>query len=633
MAYLVPETLPRRATAGERMLFETLRKHLPEDYIVLYEPEIDGHQPDVVVIGPDLGLIVLVVRDYTNKSIYRMSRDEWSVWGAGGETIATVPPLNQAKEYAKRIADLLKKDRTLAEPNGVRLKFAIGYGTVFTRMDRTEVRRNGIPEFIDAPFVLCRDEIDSEEGGFAPDSLFDKIQGMFPVWKRQRTVLSREDVRVIRSYFVPEPRISTEFRPTLEPNDQLLLSSHPIEAMDQTQEQLARTLGDKHRLIRGVAGSGKTLVLANRARVLAKQHPDWRILVLCFGIALSRSLQQMIGRMMEEPEDLFDFPNDPNDRRAYRVEVYNFREWLRNELRMKEEEIPILLRKFERGEAILPSYDAVLIDEGQDFEPEWLRLVSTCLNPQTQSLLLVEDRAQSIFRRKNSLAQDTGLDFRGRSKILSMNYRNTLQIVQFAWDFFQANSPFRHKVQQGFLEGVDIIPPQAAKRRGPEPVIKRFARLKEEMAYVSESIARLHHEQRIPYGDMAVLYRVKNSHNQPYIDDIRDSLNIHSLPYTWITEDTEASRDFVHDEDTIKISTIDGAKGLDFRAVFIVNAESMPFLLEEAEEREVSLFYIGMTRALEWLFLTYSGESKFTAYLEEVSKRRSESPASSHRFG
>ncbi|MEJ8546648.1 nuclease-related domain-containing protein, partial [Brevibacillus borstelensis] len=68
MAYMVPETIPRGGTAGERMLFECLKNHLPSDYIVYYEPEIRGRRPDFVIIGPDLGLVVLEVKDYTSNT-------------------------------------------------------------------------------------------------------------------------------------------------------------------------------------------------------------------------------------------------------------------------------------------------------------------------------------------------------------------------------------------------------------------------------------------------------------------------------------------------------------------------------------------------------------------------------------
>ncbi|HZG76757.1 MAG TPA: NERD domain-containing protein, partial [Paenibacillus sp.] len=471
MAYMVPDALPSRATAGERRLYETLRMHLPEDYIVYYEPEIDGRRSGVVAIGPDLGLVALQVKDYTSRSIQAVDgdSDEWRIWSGTGEAILEPNPVRGAKEEARRIAAALKRDRTLTEGNGAGLKVAVGYGVVFPRMSLAELRRAGLDECVDPAFVFCRDEIDAEADDFAPEALFDKLQGMVPARRPRRRTLSREELRAVRTHLFAEPRVGAALLARNGPPDQLLLSAHAIDAPDQTQEQLARTLGDRHRLIRGATGSGKTLVLAHRARVLAKMNPEWRILVLCNGMALSGSLRRTIDRMLEEPEDLFDFPSDPNDRRSYGIEVYNFREWLRGELRMKEEDVPALLRALDRGEAILPSYDAILIDEGQDFEPGWLRLVSSCLNPRTKSLLLVEDRASSMFRRKSSLARDTGLDFRGRSKVLSLSYRNTAQIVRFAWEFFQAFSLTGDAVRLGSVAGTELIPPQAAKRRGPEP--------------------------------------------------------------------------------------------------------------------------------------------------------------------
>ncbi len=63
MAVTVPETIRSSATSGERILFRTLKEYLPDDYIVYFEPEIQGTRPDFVIIGPDLGLIVLEVKD------------------------------------------------------------------------------------------------------------------------------------------------------------------------------------------------------------------------------------------------------------------------------------------------------------------------------------------------------------------------------------------------------------------------------------------------------------------------------------------------------------------------------------------------------------------------------------------
>ena len=65
-------------------------------------------------------------------------------------------------------------------------------------------------------------------------------------------------------------------------------------------------------------------------------------------------------------------------------------------------------------------YGAVLVDEGHDFEPEWLKLVAQMVHPETNSLLVLYDDAQSINRRKARLGfsfAEVGIQARGRTTI------------------------------------------------------------------------------------------------------------------------------------------------------------------------------------------------------------------------
>src|SRR5439155_718611 len=66
-----------------------------------------------------------------------------------------------------------------------------------------------------------------------------------------------------------------------------------LRVMDLRQEQIARGLGSGHRVIHGVAGSGKTMVLRYRAIWLAKAKFG-RILVLCYNRALATWLTHLI---------------------------------------------------------------------------------------------------------------------------------------------------------------------------------------------------------------------------------------------------------------------------------------------------------------------------------------------------
>ena len=132
--------------------------------------------------------------------------------------------------------------------------------------------------------------------------------------------------------------------------------------------------------------------------------------------------------------------------------------------------------------------------------------------------------------------------------------------------------------------------------------------------------------------DIAILYRVKESNQVHIIDELGKALDENHLQYNWVTENEQTKKSFNREEDSIKVLTIDSAKGLDFRAVFIISIETMPRNAgksDEVDDREISRFYIGMTRALEWLFLSYSGESPFTQYLDEVQRQSTQKPVMS----
>lgn len=626
MAITIPESIRSTATAGERLFFRTLKTFLPDDYIVYFEPEIQGRRPDFVIIGPDLGIVVLEVKDYTKNTLFQINHDEWHIVTTSGDQAMIKSPMKQARDNMFHVVDVLKKDKNLIQLDGkykFSLKFPYGHGVVFTRMNSKDFIKEGLYSVVEPSLCLTRDEIDPDKDEFSEEILMEKILNMFVVPYRLKEPLSFEDINAIRYHLFPEVRISAEFKAPVPYQDQLLLSLHDIKTMDLHQENLAKQIGDKNRLIRGVAGSGKTIILASRAKMLSKHNPDWKILILCYNISLANAIQQMIHHMMNEPEDLFDF--DPKAKAIHNqnIIVRNFHAWLKNDLKIREQHLSTIIDKIEKKETLLPSYDAILIDEGQDFDSDWLRLVSLLINSDTQSLLLVEDRAQTIYRRKRSYLQDTGLSFQGRSKVLSINYRNTSQIVKFAWDFYREHSMFKNKVVNRNLEG-EIIAPQSTKRKGPEPGIIKAANFFDEIRLVSRQMKKLHEEKKVPFDEMLILYRVKRTHKYPIVDLIKRALGEAGLPFYWITENDVSKRSFEKEDGKIKISTIDSSKGLDFQAVFIVNADSMPFPLEDDREREVSLFYIGMTRAKEYLCLSYSGESEFTLYLDRILQGRNQ---------
>ena len=611
-------------TAGERQLHKTLQEYLPDDYIVYFEPEILNHRPDFVIIGPDIGIVVLEVKDWNKSTILNANKDNWMIFGSNGQQAIVDNPYKQAEQYGFKIIDFLKKEPLMKQQDGQymgSLIMPVGWGTVFTRLDSEWFSEQNLYSIIPPEFCLCRDEIDPEHEHFSEEMLMEKLMNMFRTRFRLTTPLSDDEIQLIRYKFFPEVRISTkQISSSPVHEEQILLTMHNLKTMDIVQEKLARTIGDQHRIIRGVAGSGKTIILATRAALLARENPNWRILVLCFNIPLAKYLNTLVQIKVneiprkEEQADLFE---DDTQKVNGSIVVSHFHEFLKKHLNCyHDSEIPTIMEAISNKERIAPRFDAILIDEGQDFEPIWLQLISQLLNPSTKSMLIVEDRAQNIYKRKTSYLNDTGLDFRGRSNVLAINYRNTKQILEFAWDFYKDNTAFKDKVATVDING-EIIAPKSTRHSGPDPFIFKADTFSKEMEWVSRAINKTHEIHHVPYEEMLILYRVKYTSQNKYIDIMKRKLTEYSVPFHWIAENRDSKNSFSKLDSTVKISTLESSKGLDFQAVFIVNIDNMPFARVNDPMREAALLYIGMTRAQRFLTLSYSGESDFTQWLEK----------------
>lgn len=165
-----------------------------------------------------------------------------------------------------------------------------------------------------------------------------------------------------------------------------------IANLDQWQKRAAIETPDGPQRIRGLAGSGKTIVLALKAAYLHSQHPDWTIAITFFSRSLYQQFEDLIRRFS------FEHLNDePNWDRVKILHAWGGRgrEGLYSSLAEYSNVVP---RDFMYGKARYgmdgafqgicrellaqtaqapnpPIYDAVLIDEAQDMPPELFRLV------------------------------------------------------------------------------------------------------------------------------------------------------------------------------------------------------------------------------------------------------------------
>jgi len=590
------------ATPGERRFAERLAALLEDDYLCWYDvPVGPKHQhPDFLLLHPARGLLVLEVKDWKLDSIHQIDRLSVTLTvGSGLKTKAN--PLEQARQYAHAVKQVLESDPRLVNPPGDKyaggLRFPYGYGVVLTNITRLQFERSGLAEVMSPHQVICRDEMTESADA---EAFQKRLWDMFSVHFQSQLTLP--EVERIRWLLFPEIRIHQQGLLLEDASESDAQLPDSLEVMDLAQEAIARGLGEGHRVIHGVAGSGKTLILAYRCQYLAATLAK-PILVLVYNKTLAAWLQHQMAQ-----KGLAD-----------RVTVRNFHGWCHDMLRLYHVPKPAdgsdfyaalveaVIRAVDRGQIPRAQYGALLIDEGHDFEPEWLRLAVQMLDPESNQLLLLYDDAQSIYgaQRKGFTFRSVGVSAVGRTKILKRNYRNTNEILACAAAFA------RELLQEvdADEDGVPLVSPESGGRSGPAPVLYEAHSLEREAACIAREL-QLRHTHGDAWREMGVFYSAKF-----VAEKVAQALTSAGIPCDWLQ--TGNSRNWEPEKDSVKLMTIHSSKGLQYRIGIIAGAGFLPYP-PGSEPECAKLMYVAMTRATHELLITSSKRSVFSDRLRTI---------------
>jgi len=225
----------------------------------------------------------------------------------------------------------------------------------------------------------------------------------------------------------------------------------------------------------------------------------------------------------------------------------------------------------------------------------------------TNSLLVLYDDAQNIYgkpeRRKLSW-KSLGVQAQGRTTILKLNYRNTLETLAVARAF--ANELLAaHGADD---DGVPLVAPESAGRRGPLP---ELIRTDSASAQLDALIARLRdeHAHGRPWGELAVIFR-----NHWEGEKLHEALNRQDIPSSLADERGKQALFVV--KDSVKLVTMHSCKGLEFPFVAIPGLGALP-KEGQREADEARLLYVAMTRATEQLVLIHHLDSVFTRRIRD----------------
>jgi hypothetical protein len=582
-------------STGERRLAERLEQKLDADYLLWHNVPIGPKQthPDFVVLHPRHGLLILETKDWRLDTIRQATRQAWDIL-VDGQIKVVMNPLVQARFCAIQVVNALERDKQLIQSNGShqgKLAFPWGHGVVFTRITRKQFDDAGLGEAIAPHYVICKDEM--EESADA-EAFQQRLWGMFA--HSFGGVISLPQLDRVRWNMFPQVRVQTQGA-LFDDNDADAELPDIMRVMDLQQEQLARSLGDGHRVIHGVAGSGKTMILGYRAEYLAKASTasSKPILILCYNEPLAVKLESVI-----EAKGL-----------SAKVHVRNFHKWCRQQLvafgqaippqsnNMFDEMVNNVIRGVDRKQIPAAQYLAVLIDEGHDFAPEWLKLVTQMVSPETNSLLVLFDDAQNIndrARSKQFSFKSVGIQASGRTTILKINYRNTRQILQtaslVAADLLTADDKDE--------DGIPMLKPVSCGRDGQAPIIIKLPNLRDEAFAIADHLASVHKEG-FAWGDMAVLCA-----DWATMDLCASALAQRKLPHRV----RKRSGDYQPNANAIQVMTMKVSKGLEFPVVALPGVGHMPAPGQD-EKEAARVFYVAATRATQRLMLGVGGDGKF----------------------
>lgn len=245
-------------------------------------------------------------------------------------------------------------------------------------------------------------------------------------------------------------------------------------------------------------------------------------------------------------------------------------------------------------------YVHVVVDEAQDLHPAQWRLLRAAVAPGQNDLFIVGDAHQRIYDHRVSLSS-LGIETRGRSRRLKINYRTSQQILSWALQILTGEKiddlDGAEERQVGYRSAID----------GPKPTIQTFTTAAEEADFVVAQIEEWLDEGVAP-SSIGVTTRTRS-----LIQPIREKLSSAEIPWTDLSTDEKATQ--------VQTGTMHSCKGLEFARLVVAgaNADALPHPLAVTAanvdshqhdldvRRERCLLYVACTRARDELVVTSSG--------------------------
>ena len=254
-------------------------------------------------------------------------------------------------------------------------------------------------------------------------------------------------------------------------------------------------------------------------------------------------------------------------------------------------------------------YVGVVVDEAQDMGAQAYRLIRHIVPAGANDLFVVGDGHQRIYGRNKVVLGRCGIDVRGRSRKLRLNYRTTEETRRWAARLLAG------RTIDDLDGGSDDDKGITSLTREPEPMLRNFESREEQSAFIVDYLKQFQTEDFSLRG-VCIVARTRRER-----DAIAETLKEHDLTHVAL----EAGAVDAAETDGVRLATMHRVKGLEFDRVVMasINSDLVPLPIaidargdaverESAETEERALVYVAATRAKkELLVLSYDKASRF----------------------
>lgn len=581
-------------TEGERLVFEFFDRELEDEWEIYLQPHLNGFRPDFVLLHPERGIAVYEIKDWRDLSRYSF-RSESS--GASSLMFATREgrqvrkglkenPLRRVLQYKDAIWNL--HCPRLGKAYG---RAAITAGVLLPFAPEEEVRAlfDQATEITAAPRAYPHlHPICGQDAFTATTDSSRRLRALKRVFPRHdhSSLEMNADLAADLRHWLVEPVVSEEQRLRLRPNSR------------QNTLITTRTRSGFRR-IRGPAGSGKSLVLAARAANLARDGRE--VLLVSYNITLLNYLLDLAVR----------WTGSGKTRRS--ITALHFHGWCKRVCRdlgresdyealpwreatsdsVLRDQLPrlvhsVLAKALRATPRDVTRYDAIMVDEGQDFQPGWWSALRLALRKDGEMLLVV-DKTQDVYGSASSWtdASMAGAGFSGPWSELEISERLPEEVARVASEFAREFLP-RDQVS------LPVARPRQLQIPFPSACTLRWRQTsRKNVVSLATNLARAVHEQVtdsvLSFADVALLVD-NGSVGEEIVANLEDC-NVKCL-HTFGNDRDRARRlklHFYKGAERVKATTIHSFKGWEARSVVLV-------ITQASSSEQLAAIYTGLTR-------------------------------------